>query len=99
MNGGEDQVILVKQWDTGFVTRCRWRIERQLGEEALTIRERRGDLRELEKIGFAESSILVTPFEMRQIPPARQIKFRGPANCVAPDKAQGFGKGRPVLRT
>src|SRR5262249_8324678 len=99
MNGGKDQVILVNEWDTGLVAGCQWRIKRQFGEETLPIGVRRGNLSQLEKIGFAHSGIFETPFEMRQIPPACQIKFRRPANRIAADQAQGFGEGWPLFRT
>src|SRR5262249_6422168 len=84
----QDEKILVKQRNSCEVARGVRRIERQLGQEALTRRVSAGDLFKLDQIRPTGYGVLMNAIEMRIVPKAHQFQFRGPS-CRPGSKLPG----------
>jgi len=79
MNGREDQIVFVEEWNAGLVAGGIRRIKREFGQKPFAARIGRRDLSKLDEIILPDGSILVDAFQMRRIPAADEVEFGGPA--------------------
>src|SRR5262245_36587486 len=85
MNGGEDQVVLVKQWLARFVGCGARRIEGEVGQKASACSVAGGNALQLIEIAGTHDGIGIALFQMGLVPLPYQIELRRP---IAASKAE-----------
>jgi hypothetical protein len=94
MDRGQDQVVLIKSREARLVTRGVRRIERKLGQEALTRRIAGRNLFKLNQISMTNFRVLMDTFQMRLIPKAREFEVSGPSGFA--EFSNRLNKGSPI---
>jgi len=94
MDRGQDQVVLIKQWNAGLVNRGVRRIERKLGQEALARRIAGRNLFKLNQISATNFRVLMDPFEMWIVPDAGKLEICRP--CGLADVSDHLNERGPV---
>src|SRR5271166_2997050 len=82
MDGGKDQIVLVEVRRASLIAGRIRRIERQLGQEALTRGIAGRDLFELQKVGLPDGGVVVDAVEMGLVPAARLRDLRWPSGLA-----------------
>jgi hypothetical protein len=78
MDRRQDQIVLVKQRNTSLATGGVGRIERKLGQEALTRGIAARNLFKLDQIRSADFRVFVDALKMRLIPETREFEIARP---------------------
>ena len=75
VHGGQDQVVFIEQRIASQIAGCTWRVECQLGKEALASRVAAGNLFQLFKVGLTRVEAIVNPLQVWLVPPYALVRF------------------------
>ena len=97
MDGGEDEIILVKQRHAGLIAGRIGRIKREFGQETLARGIAAGNLLKLNEVSAPCAGVLVNSIEVRLVPKAGALEFSRPAGAAQAQIGDGFNEALPVV--